>query len=357
MNQSQQPMAHHASHRKLGRTGLSIPPVVFGTTCLGNLFVEMADDAKQELVQAWMKKMPSPVAIDSAGKYGAGMALEVLSRELQSLQVNPDDVVISNKLAWRRTPLTTADPTFEPGVWVGLKHDAVQDISYEGILRCHRDGCEMLAPYTPKLVSVHDPDEYLAAAVDEEDRALRKENILGAYRALEELREAGEIKGVGVGAKDWRIIKELDQVCSFDWVMMANSFTILNHPPELISFLDNLKNKQIGLINSAVMHGGFLSGGNFFDYRQIDPLIPEDAMRLQWRDEFTECCSRHQTSPFLASVAFGRSHPAVTSVALSTSRPERVDSLIEASTHQPSSTFWKELVERELIASDYPYLS
>ena len=54
---------------------------------------------------------------------------------------------------------------FEPGVWMGLEHDAVQRISYDGILECWDEGCRLLGDaYKPRLASVHDPDEYLAAA-------------------------------------------------------------------------------------------------------------------------------------------------------------------------------------------------
>ena len=113
------------THHPFGNTGLTMPRVVFGATCLGNLFVAMSDDQKRELIRQWFEQMPKPVAIDSAGKYGAGLSLEVLGRDLAALGMTPQDVVISNKLAWRRTPLTTPEPTFEPGVWVGLQHDAV----------------------------------------------------------------------------------------------------------------------------------------------------------------------------------------------------------------------------------------
>jgi len=342
--------------RELGRTGIAIPPVVFGTTCLGNLFVAMPDEAKQELVHTWMETGYRPVGIDSAGKYGAGMALEVLSRELQRLKVDPSDVVITNKLAWRRVPLKTEEPLFEPGVWIGLENDAVQDISYEGILRCHEDGCRMLSPYRPSLISLHDPDEYLAVASDAQERKHRKQNLLDAYRALEELRDAGEVAGVGVGAKDWRIIQELHQDCDFDWIMMANSFTILNHPKSLLDYLDELERRQVGLINSAVMHGGFLSGGKFFDYRPLNPDSPVDAGLIDWRNRFSECCDRHQISPFDASVAFGKSHPAVTSVALSTSRPDRVQGLIDSVSRILPSEFWSDLQDSGLLASDYPHL-
>ena len=344
-----------SSHRLLGKTGVTIPQVVFGTTCLGNLFVAMPDQTKGELVKTWIEKMSRPVAIDSAGKYGAGMALEVLSRELTNLGIPAEDVVITNKLAWRRAPLTTTEPTFEPGVWIGLENDAVQDISYEGILRCHEDGCRMLAPYRPTLISLHDPDEYLAAAENPTHRLQRRKDLIGAYRALEELRVAGEVKGVGVGAKNWRVIQELSQDCDFDWVMMANSFTILNHPAELVAFLDELRRREVGLINSAVMHGGFLSGGEFFDYRPLNPECHEDQQRLLWRERFIECCREHDVRPFDAAVRFGRSHPAIHAVALSTSRPERVQGLIDSVSQSIKPEFWESMRQRQLISDSYPH--
>src|SRR5690606_37729818 len=195
------------------------------------------------------------VVIDTAGTNGAGLALEVLRRELEALQVDPADVLISNKLAWRRVPLITPEPTFEPGAWSDIEHDAVQDISYDGILRCWEDGHVLLGPYRARLLSVHDPDEYLAAASDTQDRQRRLSDILNAYRALMELRECGEATAIGVGAKDWRIIRELDQHVELDWVMLANSFTIMNHPAELIELMTSLAARDITVINSALMHG------------------------------------------------------------------------------------------------------
>jgi D-threo-aldose 1-dehydrogenase len=330
--------------------------VVYGTTCLGNLFVAMSDDDKRELIRQWFLHQPSPIAIDSAGKYGAGLALEVLGRELGALGVDPSSIVLSNKLAWRRVPLNGPEPTFEPGVWVGLQHDAVQDIGYDGILRCHEDGCRLLGDYRPQLVSLHDPDEYLAAASDSQERRLRWQHLLEAYRALEELREAGLVAGVGVGAKDWRTIRELDQRVRLDWVMMANSFTVMNHPQELIEFLDSLNRRRVGLINSAVMHGGFLGGGQFLDYRKIDPDNPQDARRLEWRSRFVGVCRRHGVTPYQVAVAFGLSHPAVVSVALSTTRPERVGEMVEAAHAVIPPSLWTDLQVQGLIDPGYPHL-
>lgn len=345
------------THKKFGYTNLDMPRVVFGATCLGNLFVAMTDEQKLELIREWFSQIPKPVAIDTAGKYGAGLSLEVLGRDLAALGIEPNDVILSNKLAWRRTPLEGNEPTFEPGVWVDLQHDAVQDISHDGILRCHEDGCRMLGDYTPKLVSVHDPDEYLAGAENAKERIRRLSDICSAYKALEELRDAGEVAGVGIGAKNWRIIRELDKHCHFDWVMMANSFTIMHHPPELLDFVNSLHGRNIALINSAVTHGGFLVGSKFLDYRAINPADAKDAKCLHWRQQFTEVCQQFDVSPYDVAVAFGVSHPAVTSVALSTSQTTRVGAMVSAATSQPNPALWKELRTRGLIGAHYPHLN
>jgi len=175
-----------ASVRELGKTGLQIPPIVFGTSALGNLYQAYSDDLKLAILREMVSSTDGPVVLDSAGKYGAGLALEVIGNGLRTLGVPPEKVIISNKLAWIRTPLRAPVPTFEPGVWFGLSHDAEQAISYEGILRCWGQGCDLLgAPYRPRLVSVHDPDEFLNSAASPAQRQRVMQDIAGAYRIYE----------------------------------------------------------------------------------------------------------------------------------------------------------------------------
>ncbi len=107
------------------------------------------------------------------------------------------------------------------------------------------------------MLSVHDPDEYLDGSPSDRHRENRLRDIVEAYRALSELKKDGKAAAIGVGAKKWSAIFELDRHCDFDWVMFANSFTIMNHPRELVSFLDQLKERGVGVINSALFHGGF----------------------------------------------------------------------------------------------------
>ncbi len=95
----------------------------------------------------------------------------------------PEDIIISNKLGWVRTPLTGPEPLFEIGVWEGIGHDAIQKISYDGILECMEQGNQLLGGrYKPQMVSVHDPDEYLNAARSEDNFRRLFRNITEAYK-------------------------------------------------------------------------------------------------------------------------------------------------------------------------------
>lgn len=343
--------------RPLGKTGLTVPPIIYGTSFMGNLYQELPWEVKLKIMQQWLAVTQGTPMIDSAGKYGAGLALEVIGQGLQQLGVKKEDITISNKLGWYRVPLTTPEPTFEPGAWVNLKYDAVQKISYQGILDCWHQGCELLGGYyTPQVVTVHDPDEYLFAAVDEKDRQSRLKDILEAYRALFELKDKGEVKAVGIGAKDWLTIRELYEQVKFDWVMFANKLTIYHHPPEIIAFVERLHDEGVGIINSAIFNAGFLTGGEYFDYRKINAEDPNDQQLLNWRKQFFDICQRHQVNPGDACLQFALMMPQVSAVALNPSKPERIAHNVEVLEKQLPLAFWKELQQNKIIGEHFKYL-
>ena len=341
-----------------GKTGLQIPPIIFGTSALGNLYQALDDETKSQIVRESIERVGAPVVFDTAGKYGAGLALEKLGQFLRQLDASPDEILISNKLGWKRTRLESDEPTFEPGVWKNIAHDAKQTIGYDGILACWEQGNELLGGrFRPQLVSVHDPDEYLARARNDGVRKQFYNDILEAYRALLDLKARGEVKAVGVGAKDWRVIEAISQDIPLDWVMFANSLTIYRHPPELVDFMEKLHRLNVGIINSAVFNAGFLIGGEFFDYQIIQPDTPENKAVFKWREDFLEVCRKYNVKPAAACIHFAMTPPGVCAVALNTSSPRRVKDNVEAVAADIQEDFYKEMKAKGLIRSDYPFLN
>ncbi len=343
--------------RPLKETGISLPPVVFGTSALGNLYSEISDDIKTAIVKECLLNVLKPVVFDSAGKYGAGLALEKLGQILQNLKADPKDVIISNKLGWLRTPLISVEPTFEKGVWFGIKNDARQNISYDGILECWEQGNQLLGGgLTPQMVSVHDPDEYLLKARNDEEFKTLFSHIIEAYKALSELKSQGKVKAIGVGSKNWRIIPLIAEKIDLDWVMFANSMTIYRHPKDLLDFMEKLHANGVAVINSAVFHAGFLTGGDFFDYVPIKPDTAENIEKFRWREEFISICSKYDVVPANACVQFAMSPPAVASISLNTSNPLRIKNNVESAHCNIPSGFWREMIVKGLIDKNYPYL-
>jgi len=308
---------------------------------------------KLDLIRGWFQCVEVPVVIDTAGKYGAGLALEVIGQGLEELGVDREDILISNKLGWYRVPLRASEPTFEPGVWANLEFDCQQRFGYEGIIQCFEQGNELLGgKFTPDLVSIHDPDEYLQAAGSSGERAKRLVEIIESYRALLDLKREGSVTAVGIGAKEWTIIRELYDHVPFDWVMLANSYTILKHPEEVRLFMDQLEQDGVGIINSALFHGGFLAGGSMYDYRELDADTERGRFLIGWRELFYEACRAHRVDPVEASIQFGLSHPGIAAIALNTSRPEKMLRNVGILQKKMPSGFWTDLKNKGLTAQN-----
>jgi D-threo-aldose 1-dehydrogenase len=111
-------------------------------------------------------------------------------------------------------------------VLLSTKRKRVQHVRYDGIMQCYANGNELLGKYEARLVSVHDPDEYLNAVADDPaELQKRRDGVLGAYRALAELKAAGKVDSIGVGAKDVTAIDWITDHVQLDWAMFACSIT------------------------------------------------------------------------------------------------------------------------------------
>ncbi|WEA00622.1 aldo/keto reductase [Mucilaginibacter sp. SJ] len=339
------------SSQKTPSTDLEFPSIIFGTSSLGNLYTELDDKIKLAIVKECINQTSGKVYFDSAGKYGAGLALESLGASLASLNTNHSKIVISNKLGWLRTKLTSAEPTFEPGIWKGLKHDAIQHLGYEQIMDCFRQGNTLLKGFVADLVSVHDPDEYLEIGRNNDEINGLYYEVLDSYKALSELKQRGKVKAVGVGAKNWRVIERIHKDVKLDWVMIANSMTIKSHPIDLLDFMRELESEGVKIVNSAVFHSGFLTGGDYYDYKFVSREDQQYSDLFEWRDLFFSCCLKYGVKPAHACVQFALKAPGVVSIALNTTNPERVKENVKM-VHEPVPVkLWDELMEKGLISS------
>src|SRR3954468_903656 len=180
--------------RKLGRTNLQVTQLGLGGAGLGDLFDVIEDaDANATLQAAWDTGIRY---YDTAPWYGRGQSEHRFGRFLYRRPRR--DFVLSTKLG--RVLKAPRDPeAFDTGFWAGGLHfEHVFDYSYDGVMRSFEDSMQRLGMNRIDLAIIHDLDfrHHIHA---EKVSAYMTQLATGGWRALEELRDGGVIRGIGCG--------------------------------------------------------------------------------------------------------------------------------------------------------------
>src|SRR4051794_34041632 len=182
------------ARRPLGRTGVELTQLGFGGAPLGDLFVKVSEaDAQATLEAAWTAGIRY---FDTAPWYGRGQSEHRTGRFLYDRPRR--EFVLSTKVG--RVLRAPHDPDhFETGFWSGGLHfDHVFDYSYDGLMRAFEDSLQRLGMNRVDLLVIHDLD-YWHHTVEPKVAAYLGQLATSGWRALEQLRSAGVIGGIGAG--------------------------------------------------------------------------------------------------------------------------------------------------------------
>ena len=273
--------------------------LVFGTSGFGGFLRLRKWDEVLAVGKALVRRFGPGVTWDSANMYGAGMALGNTGNLIRALGIQDTSKVI-NKPGWViiEPPPGVPIDKFEPGLWRGLTKTIRYAQTRAQMRESIDQGLQFLGPgIKAPLCSAHDfhklgrmiahtPDLFLG------DRLLTSDANVLMYDellpALAEKRAEGAIKGVGLGMMDWRLMREIiTRSGVIDYVMLANEFTILRHDPDLLDFIEWLREKGIGLIVAAPYHAAWIFGA----IEKIDGFTDPTAEQVQWRTNFLQVCA------------------------------------------------------------------
>src|SRR5271166_1413084 len=180
--------------RKLGRTNVNLTELGLGTAPLGDLFDRVEDDDAAAVIQcAWEG---GARYFDTSPWYGRGQAEHRLGRALY--RKPRSEFVISSKIGrLLRRPLK-AGP-FDRGQWIGgLEFETVFNYGYDAVMRSFEDSLQRLGLNSIDLLLIHDLDAWYHKPPVKLD-AYINQLFLSGWRALDELRAQGIIKGIGAG--------------------------------------------------------------------------------------------------------------------------------------------------------------
>ncbi len=221
------------------------------------------------------------------------------------------------------------------------------DYSYDGAMRSLEQSCLRTGLTRFDIVLVHDlePQAHGADYPRMFDTCMN-----GAWRALRELRDAGDIRAIGVGVNDTAAARAVAFAGGCDVVMLAGQYSLLDHGTDVLDFFDQCQQRQIGVLAAGVFNSGILATGTgstaSYGYR------PAPADILARVAAIEAVCRRFDVALPAAAIQFVQAHPVVRSVVLgSASATNVVDNMAHASRAIPIA-FWQALVQQDLLPAN-----
>lgn len=284
----------------LGRTGLKLSRVGFGTSAIGGLYTAMTDESAAEtLGAAWTE---GTRYFDTAPHYGAGLA----ERRLGSFLAGKGDFVVSTKVGRLLRPGPAADG--DEGFYGAPPLVRVRDYSADGVYRSLAESLERSGLDSFDILFIHDPDDHWEQAVGE------------AYPALARLRAQGAVKAIGVGMNQSAMLARFVAETDVDCVLVAGRYTLLDRDAEL-ELLPLCVERGVGVIVGGVFNSGILARPDpdaRFDYAPAPPAVRRRVTEL------ARTCTAYGVPLATAALRFPLRHKAVTSVLIGARTPAEV---------------------------------
>jgi D-threo-aldose 1-dehydrogenase len=335
--------------RPLGRLGLKVTSLGFGSAPLGDLY-ELLDD--QVAIDAVSAALDQGITLfDTSPHYGNGLAEHRCGTALR--RKPRDQQVWSTKIGRvmdpRMKPTPPAPGVISPGFAGGFPHKASFDYSYDGAMRSFENSLLRLGTDRIDILLIHDADVWTHG---EEGAEIRfREAMNGAYKALEKLRSEGVVKAIGVGINEVEVCERFAREGDFDTMLLAGRYSLLEQPA-IESFLPLALQKGIGLMIGGVFNSGILATGAVegarYNYRPAPPDVMERVERIE------RVCRAHNVPLADAALQFPLGHPAVASVVLGAVRPVEVERNVKSLQTRVPSALWDDLKSEGLLEKSVP---
>ena len=341
MSSSMPPATPHAAlpKRMLGRTGLEVTALGFGSAPLGDIYEILDDKTATAAVETAAEH--GVTLFDTAPFYGQGIAEHRVGTALR--RQSSGQFVVSTKVGRTLTPAPHGRTRSSRFVG-GLQFNVTNDYSYDAALRSHEASLQRLGLPKVDILLIHDADPW--AHGPEEAPKRYKEAMEGAYRALERLRSEGVIKGIGLGLNDPAYMARFLKDGDFDCVLMAGRYSLLEQPA-LAEVLPLAAKKNVGVMLGGVFNSGILATGATpdarYNYVPAAPEIIEKVRRIE------RICAAHTVSLPAVAMQFCLGHPAVSSLVLGAVKPDEVRNNVAAMATTVPAGLWSDLKAERLL--------
>jgi D-threo-aldose 1-dehydrogenase len=317
-----------------------------GAAAIGNLYRPVSEADAADTVAA---SIESGIAyIDTAPHYGFGLSETRVGAALNAL--DPDGkVAVSTKVGRLLKPIS-GGASVRHGFAEAAPFEPVFDYSYDAVMRSFEESRRRLGRRRIEVLLAHDLGRVTHGADHDDHYRIFFE---GGYRAMRDLRDAGEVGAIGLGVNEWQICEEALRDGDFDLFLLAGRYTLLEQSA-LDSFLPACAARGVGIVIGGPYNSGILaegvkgSGPHYFNYEPA----PEDVLERVRRIEAV--CDAFALPLAAAALQFPLAHPQVVSVIPGMAGRAQVEATRRLMNTRIPGAFWTALRGEGLLHPDAP---
>ncbi len=333
------------------RTARPIPltRMGFGGAPIGNLYRKISDmDAQAALQSAYDAGIRF---FDTAPQYGLGRSETRFGKAIKKF--GRDNIQLSTKVG--RLLLECEPHEVTPEAFVDVPHRRIVfDYTYDGVMRSYDASRGRSGVANTDILLVHDVCAFSQGSEGASDAKVRELFDRGGYKALTELRDAGEIAAIGAGVNEWQVCERLLGLGDFDGFLLAGRYTLLEQEA-LDSFLPLCKNRDVGIILGGPYNSGILATGAVPGCKYNYAEAPEEVMAKVRKIQAV--CSAHNTPLAAAALQFVLEHPCVKTVVPGAVNAAEVNANTTLLERDIPMALWSDLRLEGLIRLDAPLQS
>ncbi len=304
-------LAHRTA---LGATGVSIPPICFGTSSLGDMPNTYGYGVDAERAHATLRRIlegPMPF-VDTSRNYGAGRSEARIGEVLRELGGLPDTAVLSTKL--------DRDPDTNRFDAARARRSLEESLAALGLSRV-------------QILHLHDPEH-----ADGTHDIVRPG---GALDELRKLRDEGLCDAIGLAAGNVDVMLPIVRDNAFDVMITHNRYTLLNR--NAAGLIALARERGVAVMNAAPYAGGVFAKGSGemprYVYQEADDAALEPVRRVE------ALCREHDVAPGAAALQFSMRDARIAATICGVSKPERVDQTLAWAQVDVPQALWDALAK------------
>lgn len=339
--------------RKLGKTGITVSELGVGGAQFGNLYAQMSDKDAFDVMSFWIKQ--GVTLFDTAPYYGFGLSETRLGEFLHRHKLQ-DDIVLSTKVG----RLLIADSQAEVnqcrnGFYSPLAYEPLFDYSYGGIMRSFFDSQNRMQDKTADILLIHDIGQMTHPQLHE---VYWQQLLNGGLQALQELKQAGDIRAFGIGVNEIEICQKLLDISEPDCILLAGRYTLLEQSA-LHELFPRCIQQGVSIMAGGIFNSGILAtyGQNhtnntndiaYYNYQPATDAIKRKVKALH------NVCLEFDVPMAAAALQFVLAHPAICAALPGNADVSQAKQTLAHYKLKIPSAFWDELKYQGLIEKQAP---